>query len=198
MVAPRTVSFGILLVITGVIGWASSFALTLDKIAVLENPDAALSCSFSVLIDCGVNLQSWQGEVFGFPNPLVGLAAFVVPILLGVALLGGVRFPRWFWHGFLVGVTLGIAWVVWFIVQSIYVLGTLCPWCMTMWVAMIPMFWASVSYVFGSPSSYFPPRVRAFFANAYSWVWLVVLASYVVVALLAQLRLDWLGSEFGL
>ena len=31
------------------------------------------------IVQCGTNLSSWQGAVFGFPNPIIGLAGFVAP-----------------------------------------------------------------------------------------------------------------------
>src|SRR5690606_14833935 len=135
----QPLSLGVWLIITGMIGWISSFQLTLDKLLSLKDPDAPLSCNFGVTVQCGTNLNSAQGELFGFPNPLIGLAAFVVPIILGVFVVAGIRFPRWIWLGMLAGSTLGFIWVLWFIYQSIFVLESLCPWCMTMWIAMIPL-----------------------------------------------------------
>ena len=44
-----------------------------DKILVLENPEADLDCNFSIIVQCGKNLGSWQGEILGFPNPILGL-----------------------------------------------------------------------------------------------------------------------------
>ena len=84
----------VFLIVTGALGWWSAFALTLDKFALLADPDAALDCNFSVLVQCGANLDSWQGAVFGFPNPLIGLGGFVAPIAVGVALLAGARFAN--------------------------------------------------------------------------------------------------------
>ncbi len=90
--ARRPIALAILLIVTGAVAWYSAFALTLDKIAVLINPAADLDCNFSVIVQCGANLGSWQGEILGFPNPLIGVAGFVAPIAVGVALLAGARF----------------------------------------------------------------------------------------------------------
>ena len=84
--------------------------------------------------------------MFGFPNPFIGLMAWPVVITIGVALLGGVRFPRWFWAGFNVGVAGALVFVGWLIAQSIYVLDVLCPWCMLTWAVTIPTFWAVTLY----------------------------------------------------
>ena len=79
----------ILLVVGGIVGLIAAFALTLDKIAVLEDPNFNPSCNFSVLVQCGTNLRSAQGSAFGFPNPLLGLMMFPAPILVGVASIAG-------------------------------------------------------------------------------------------------------------
>lgn len=183
-------SLGFWLIVTGVIGWVSSFQLTLDKLLYLADPDAELSCNFGITVQCGTNLNSAQGELFGFPNPLVGMAAFMVPIIFGVLVLAGVKLPRWIWIGFLAGVSLGFIWVVWFIYQSIYVLESLCPWCMTMWTAMIPMFFMVLFYNIRAGHFGSARTTRRVGEELYSWTWVIALASYFTIALLAQLHLD--------
>lgn len=125
----RPISFAIFLAIAGAVGWWAAFNLTVSKIEVLENPSVDLACDFSVLVQCGTNLTAWQGAVFGFPNPLLGMGGFVAPIAVGVGLLAGARFARWFWIAFNVGIVGAFAFVIWLISQSLYSLGTLCPWC---------------------------------------------------------------------
>lgn len=183
----------IVLILTGIVGWLSSLELSVAKFQVLQNPDAELNCDFSVLVQCGKNLDSWQGSVFfGIPNPLFGLGAFMAPIVVGVAILAGARFAHWFWLSFWGGVVLGMVWVVWFIYQSIFALGTLCPWCMTMWASMIPLFWVVTLHVVRSGVLPVPQEARDFFAEAYRWTWVIVILSYVAIVIVAQLRLDLL------
>jgi uncharacterized membrane protein len=192
--ARRSLSLAIVLIVTGAIGWYSSFALTLDKFAVLIDPEADLDCNFSLLVQCGANLQSWQGSVFGFPNPVLGLAGFVAPIAVGVALLARATFARWFWIAFNVGVTGALAFCIWLMSQSIFSLGTLCPWCMVVWSVTILMFWTLTldngrHGVFGS-------RLMPLGTTLYTWVPALVLASYLVIAIIAQVRLDVIGYLF--
>lgn len=184
----------IFLIVTGALGWWAAFSLTLDKFAILADPDASLDCNFSVLVQCGANLNSWQGEVFGFPNPLIGLGGFVAPIAVGVGLLAGARFANWFWIAFNLGIAGALAFVIWLISQSIYVLGTLCPWCMLVWLVTIPLFWVvtlrnASEGVFGSALS---GAGRALTP----WLVPITVACYLIVAILAQVRLDVLRSLF--
>jgi len=180
------------LIIAGAIGFAAAFALTLDKFTMLQDPTAQLSCNFSVLVGCSTNLGSWQGAVFGFPNPLIGVAAWSVVITIGVAILSGARFARWFWIGLNVGVTGALAFVIWLMGQSFFVLDVLCPWCMVTWSVTIPLFWAVTLYNLKTGNIPASARVRRMAAGAYSWIFVITIACYLVAATIAQLQMDFL------
>jgi uncharacterized membrane protein len=184
----------VFLILAGGLGWLSAFTLTLDKFAVLADPEADLSCNINPLVQCGVNLSSWQGSVFGFPNPLIGLGGFVAPIAVGVALLAGARFANWFWITFNVGIAGALAFVIWLIGQSIFVLGKLCPWCMLVWLVTIPLFW--VVTLRNAREGAFGDRLRGAGDALTVWVVPITVACYVAIALMAQLRLDVFGILF--
>jgi len=186
--ARRPIAFAVFLIVVGALGWWAAFSLTVDKILLLENPDADLDCNFSVIVQCGKNLGSWQGSVFGFPNPLIGLGGFVAPIAVGVGLLAGARFARWFWIAFNVGIAGALAFVIWLISQSIFVLGTLCPWCMLVWSVTIPLFWIVTAR--NLADGVFGPRLVGLGRFLRSWAIPIVIVCYAVVALIAQLQLE--------
>jgi len=188
----RPLSLAIVLIVTGAIGWYAAFSLTLDKLAVLANPQADLDCNFSILVQCGVNLGSWQGSLLGFPNPILGLGGFVAPIAVGVALLAGATFARWFWIAFNVGVFGAFAFCLWLAYQSIFNLGTLCPWCMLVWSMTIPMFWTLT--LANARAGRFGARFEAIGARAYTWVPAIVVVGYLIIAIVAQVRLDVLST----
>lgn len=188
----RPLAFAILLIVTGAIGWYASFALTLDKFAVLENPEADLDCNLSVIVQCGVNLGSWQGAVFGFPNPIIGLGGFVAPIAVGVALLAGATFARWFWIVFNAGVLGAFGFILWLSYQSIFNLGTLCPWCMLVWSMVIPMFWTLT--LRNAREGVFGAGLVRIGSLLYGWVPAITLAGYLIIAIVAQVRLDVLAT----
>ncbi len=184
----RPLPLAIVLIVTGVVGWYAAFALTLDKLAVLADPQADLDCNFSLIVQCGVNLGSWQGQILGFPNPIIGLGGFVAPISVGVALLAGARFARWFWVAFNVGVLGAFAFILWLAYQSIFNLGTLCPWCMLVWSITIPLFWTVT--LSNAREGVFGSRLQPLGEKLYSWVPAITVAGYLVIAIVAQLRLD--------
>lgn len=140
---------GILLTVGSAVSLWASFALAMDKIKLLENPDFVPACNFSILMSCKSVINSEQGSVFGFPNPFLGLFGFGVLLALGVAAAARVRFPRWYWVGALAGLTFAVVMVHWFATQSIFVIEVLCPWCMVVWSMVVPMFWYTLLHVAG-------------------------------------------------
>ena len=140
--------FAWLLLITGVVGWLASGALVLEKLEVLKDPSHVTVCDVNPWISCGQVMQTWQGSVFGFPNMFMGIVAFAVIITTAMGLLAGASFARWYWLGLQVGVTLGFVFVVWLWSQALYSIHILCPFCMVVWAAMIPLFvWVTVRNV---------------------------------------------------
>ncbi|MEV0585700.1 vitamin K epoxide reductase family protein [Nonomuraea sp. NPDC050310] len=130
-----------LLLSGGAIGLLASFVLSVEKIALLKNPGYVPSCSLNPVLSCGSIMRTWQAELFGFPNPLLGVAAFAVVTTVGAALLAGASLPRWFWYGLQTGVSLGFVLVHWLIYQSLYEIGALCPYCMVVWAVTAVLFW---------------------------------------------------------
>ncbi len=132
---------GLVLLVAGLAGGVAAFALVLDRLALLENPAFVPACDLNAVVSCGSIMTSPQSELLGFPNPLIGLVAFPVVTTLGVLVLAGVPLPRWTWAGLLAGAVAGTALVAWLIVQSLYVIGALCPYCMVVWIATLSIAW---------------------------------------------------------
>ncbi|GAA2013852.1 vitamin K epoxide reductase family protein [Microbacterium ulmi] len=192
----RPTALAVWLVLAGAVGWWAAFSLTMERLHLLADPDAIASCDFSPLVQCTANLQSWQGSVFGFPNPILGLTGWVAPIVVGMAILAGARFGRWFWLLFELGLTFAFVFVIWLIGQSIFVLGTLCPWCMVTWIVTIPTYYVVTLHVLRTGLLPAPAAVRRGAGTLMGWVPLLAVVSYAIVAILAQVRLDILGALF--
>ena len=189
----RPLALAVWLVIAGVVGWWAAFSLTMERFELLSDPGATASCDFSILVQCTANLESAQGSAFGFPNPILGLTGWVAPIVVGMAILAGARFANWFWLLFMAGMTFAFGFVVWLIGQSIFVLGTLCPWCMVTWAVTITSFYAVLLHVARIAG---PAGLRRVATTLMGWLPLLAIASYAVIAVIAQLRLDVLGNLF--
>src|ERR1035437_5884286 len=102
-----------ILIIAGIIGVFCAFALSQDKIKLIENPNAHLNCSLNPIIACGGVVQSDQGHAFGFPNPFLGLVGFAALATIGVTLLAANKFKRWFWLGLEAGLLFAVGFVHW-------------------------------------------------------------------------------------
>jgi uncharacterized membrane protein len=121
--------FGVMLVF-GLFGLLSAFVLTVEKIHLLENPNAILSCSFNIVLNCATVMQTWQSHVFGFPNSIIGIIGYSIVVTLAMAGLSGARFSRWFLITANIFYFLGAIFAYWLFFQSVYVIQVLCPWCL--------------------------------------------------------------------
>jgi uncharacterized membrane protein len=130
-----------LLLVGGLVGLLAAFVLTVEKIELLTDDTYVPTCSINPVLNCGSIMRTDQAEVFGFPNPLLGLAAFPVLATTGATLLAGARLRRWYWLGLQAGATAGVLFVGWLIFQSLYRIGALCPYCMVVWAVVLPTFW---------------------------------------------------------
>lgn len=136
-----------ILIGSGILGSFSSLMLAVEEIQHLKFPAAKLGCDLNPIVGCGANLDTWQGHVFfGVPNQFFGLAVFVIMITIGAAILAGAKFRRWFWISLQAGLLFGLLFAHWFIYESIFVIGHLCPYCIVTWVATITGFWYLTLY----------------------------------------------------
>ena len=121
-------------------------------------------------------MLSEQAALFGFPNPLIGLAAFFAPIVVGFAILAGAKFASWFWRLFLAGHVLAMVFVVWLFSQSVYVIGALCLYCMVAWTATIPLFWSILGYT--AKEGHLGQKLVSTGETIYEWAWVATILTY--------------------
>jgi uncharacterized membrane protein len=169
---------GWLMLVTGIIGWLASGVLVLEKLAMLRDPNHTTVCDVNPWISCGQVMQRWQSSVFGFPNMFIGVVAFAIIITVGMALLSGATFARWYWLGLQTGVTLGFVFVVWLWSQALYDIHVLCPFCMIVWAAMIPLFvWVTLRNITAGAVPV-PEKVARVLGDS---GWIIVALMYVAV-----------------
>ncbi|MDX2341348.1 vitamin K epoxide reductase family protein [Micrococcus sp. NPDC078436] len=132
--------FGLVLLITGVVGWVASAILVLERLELYEDAGYITSCDINPWVSCGKVMGTWQSELFGFPNPLIGIVAFAVVITTAMVTLSGASPGRWYWAGLQAGVTAGTVFTIWLWSQALFEIHILCLYCMIVWAAMIPLF----------------------------------------------------------
>jgi len=114
----------------GIIGLFASFVLAVEEFHLLKNPEAILSCSINIVLNCSTVMKTWQASVFGFPNMFIGLMGYAVVVTVAVVALAGAKLPKWFWVTANIGYGLGAIFSYWLFFNSVYVIEVLCPWCL--------------------------------------------------------------------
>lgn len=189
---PRTAT-AVMWIIAGALGWAVSFMIYREYIGQLTDAAPTFSCDVSPLVTCGPNLLSPAGNLLGFTNAILGMVLFLGPVFAGIAALAAHEGMRpWYWRCYALFVLGGFVLVHVFAYRSIFEFGTLCPWCMIIWLTTIPLFWSVAGWtlragVWGAA----PRRLGAILST---WLVPISVVNYLVIAVAAQVRLDVLGS----
>lgn len=173
--------YALLLVITSALGLLAAWVITLDKFELLKNPNFQPACSLNPIISCGNVMKSPQANVFGFPNPMAGLVGFGVVMAIGMGLLAGARFRRWYWIGLNIGTLLATVFCMWLMSQSLYVINSLCLWCTLTWCVTILMFWYTTVHNLKHRIIPAPDGLRR---TVVEFHWVVPVLWYGVIALL--------------
>ena len=179
---PSLRPFGRLLLVLGAIGLYAAFALTVDKIKILQDPGFVPGCDLNPVLSCGSVMRTEQAEVFGFPNPLLGLVGFGIVVAVGALLATGSRPARGVLVGLAGGSLAGATFVHWLAFQSLYRIGALCPWCLVVWAVTIPIaVWSVLTAWRAIRPSRWADRI-------WSVRYLLVLGWYLTVVVLALVR----------
>lgn len=176
--------FALVLVLASSIGLAASFILTLEKFNLLKNPVTVLSCDLNPVVSCGSVIQSKQAEAFGFANPLIGLIGFAVIITIGMGILAGAKYKRWFWLGLESGAVLGVLFSLWLVYQSIFVIQALCPFCIVVWAVVIALLVLVTRFNLQEGNIKPPQVLKGLSRLLVSYPWIVIGSWYLIIALL--------------
>ena len=182
-------------IVVAALAWVVSFLLYLEYVGQLTDAEPLISCELSVLVTCGPNLLSPGGNLLGFSNSIIGIVLFLGPIYAGIsALASPVGMRAWYWRVFSVFVLGGFLLVHLFAYRSVFEYGSLCPWCMVVWLMTIPLFWSTLGWTLRE--GIWGRNGRSLGRVILSWAPLIIVANYALIAVTAQVRLDVLGSLF--
>lgn len=173
-----------MLIIFGTIGLISAFVLTMEKMSLLANPNYQPSCNLNPVLSCGSIIRTKQASAFGFPNPFIGLAGYAVVITIGMGILAGATYKKWFWKGLNFGALFGFLFIHWLFYESLYDIGALCIYCMIVWSITAPLFWYTTLYNLREGNLSTPKKLKSAveFANKHhldiliTWYLLIFLA----------------------
>lgn len=175
----RPGGFALWLLVTALVGAAASFLLLYERVQLWNNPDHVTSCDVNPWVSCGEVMQTWQASTFGFPNIFIGVVGFPLVIAVAVSLLAvGGKAPAWYYLGLQAGAVFALGFIGWLWYSAVYSIGVLCPFCMIVWAAVIPMFVVITArnIVHGViPASAGLRRIAA------DWWWVAIVVIYVLV-----------------
>lgn len=166
------------------IGLLASVILTVEKIAILKDPDHHLSCTINPLLSCGPIITSPEASAFGFPNPLIGVFAFAVLISVAMAMIGGsvvAKEKQWYWRLFILGHVFGLGFIIWLMSEAFYDLKALCIYCMVAWAVTIVLNWYGFLWMVETGRLKVSRKVALFKDWGIQNHWGVVLAAYLLV-----------------
>lgn len=138
----------------------ASFVLSVEAVQLAANPDAALSCSVNIVINCATVALHPTASLFGFPNSFLGLIAEPVVITVAIAGLLGVKFPRAFMFAAQIGYTLGFIFALVLFYISMVIIQALCPWCLLVTITTTFVFFAITRYNIRENNLYLPQRIQ--------------------------------------
>lgn len=121
-------------------GLLASFMLAIDALWTAMHPNAQLGCDLNAKISCSKVAASWQSTLIHLgekpvPNAFIGLAGYAVLVTVGVVIAFD-AIPKWFKVCAFAGCLGAFAFATWLLTQSVFVIGALCPWCLTMFTGM--------------------------------------------------------------
>ena len=167
-------TYPFIMVITGSIGFIASFMLTIDLLEILKNPNFQPVCNINPIFSCSSVMESSASSTFGFANPLIGIAGYAAIITIGMALIAGATFKRWFWLGLQIGTTLAMPFLIWLFYYSLYDSKALCLFCMTVWAVTLPLFWYTTLYNFREKNINISPKLNKFLQKHHGDILLVL------------------------
>lgn len=133
-------SLAIWLFCAAAIALASSGMLVYERLQIFIDAGHSSICDINALLNCGTVMRTPQAELFGFPNPFIGLVAFPVLMVVAAGILAGARYRNWFWVATNVGLGMALVFVLWLWFQTTFVINALCLFCMIVWVMTAIMF----------------------------------------------------------
>ena len=132
--------FPLLIIVFSIIGLSASMMIAIEKVHLLEDPNAELSCSINPIYSCQSVITSDQASILNIPNELIGIAFFGGIMALGLAILAGAKYKAWLHKLTWLGLFGSMAVVVWFFYQSVYSIGALCIYCSIVWFSTWTIF----------------------------------------------------------
>jgi uncharacterized membrane protein len=179
-----------LLLIGGLIVTAAAIALSVEVFDRLKDPHYVPVCNLNPILSCTNVADSNQAHAFGIPNYFIGIAGYAALSTIGMAMLAGAKFKRWFWQIAEAGLVFAFLFMTWLQFQTLYRIGALCLFCMVLWVFTWPMFWYTTLYNLRTGNIKLPKQLNGVVKFAYRFHAEILTTWYLIIIALI-LRRFW-------
>ena len=170
------------------VGLVASFMQMMDKLVLLKDSGAVLACNVNSALSCSSVLNAPQASVLGPPNALISTVMFCFFLAIGLAgLTGGVisRRMRFITQSLSL---FTLAFGFWFLMQSIFVIQSLCIYCIfnTFGLLLVNGAWLRLNYTDIKLHAKVNAAIKNLVANGFDiLIWLII-AIFIVGAALFQ------------
>ena len=141
------------------ISLVAAFVLSIEAWQLAGNPNATFECSVNAVINCGTVAKSSYATMLGFPNSFIGLISEPTFVLLAILLLIGVKLPKKFMFATQIMASGALVFAFYLFYISTAVIGALCPWCMSVLLSTIVVFFAITKYNIRCENLYLPKNI---------------------------------------
>ena len=148
------------MLVGSILSLIASFVLSVEAIELAKNPDAVLSCSISVVLNCATVAAHPTAELLGFPNAFLGLMAEPIVITVAIAGLSAIKFGRKFMFAAQIGYSLGFLFAYYLLYTSYFIIGALCPWCLLVTLTTTLVWFAITRYNIRENNLFLPNKVQ--------------------------------------
>lgn len=119
-----------ILIIVASIGLINSLHILSLEIEGIKNPLIYDNCRLETFFDCGIVVRTWQAQVFGFPNPILGILFYELLLLIGITSFFGFKPNRFVAIILLMICALALCFSWWLFYNSFFVIGVACVFCL--------------------------------------------------------------------
>lgn len=182
------------MLVGAILSLIAAFVLSIEAVELAKNPNAQLSCSVNVIINCATVGLHPSAFLFGFPNSFLGLIAEPIVITVAIAGLAGVRFPRQFMFAAQIFYTLGFVFAYYLLYTSMFVIQALCPWCLLVVLSTTFVFFSMTRYNIREGNLYLSEKIskkaKVFIKKDYDKLTLAVIIVAIVAGIILKYGAD--------
>lgn len=172
------------------VGLLASFMLSVEAVTLAKDANTVLPCDLNSALSCGAVGRHASASIFGFPNAFIGMISFSVMLAVGVAGLMGAKLPKLYMYLAWLGGIFGLIFAAWMFSVSYFVIGVLCPWCLTTDVATLMVVWGLTRYNIVEANLYFARRAEktalAGVNKNFDTVFFVAIAAITLLAIIVK------------